>query len=154
MTSGLAVSFSQSEPKGTIVRVCDQRGLKSFDGFCMFPMSLLSSANYARELSIYARVPRSQLLSMPKSLSVKDCQKTAVAGRRLNRLPLRWFGVLQLLPGPIHGPLRNLPQAFWPLRPRANRVRKLSENISRHEPGLGAHSLRSICPVTCMQERR
>ena len=155
MTSGLAVSFSKSEPKGTIVHVCDQRRLKSFDSFCMFSMSLLSSAKYAQELSIYARVPRCQLLSMPKNLSVvKDCQKTEVANRRLTRLPLRWFCVLQLLPGPIHGPLQNLPQAFWPLPPHANRVQKLSENISRREPGLGAHSLRSIYPVMCMQERR
>jgi hypothetical protein len=92
---------------------------------------------------------------MPKSLSVvKDCQTTEVAGRRLNRLPLQWFCVPQLLPGPIHGPLQNLPQAFWPLRPHANRVRKLSENISKREPGLGAHSLCSICPVMCMQEHR
>lgn len=67
---------------------------------------------------------------MPKSLSVvMDRQMTEVARHRLNRLPLQWSCVLQPLQGPIPGPPRNLPQAFWPLRPRANPVQKPSENI-------------------------
>lgn len=93
---------------------------------------------------------------MPKSLSVvmNHGQKIGMANHRLDRLLLRLFCALRPLPGPSLGPLRNLAQAFWQLRPRANRVQKPFGNIWRHEPSLEEHSLSSICQVMYMQEHK
>ncbi len=93
---------------------------------------------------------------MPKSSSVvmNQGQKIGMANHRLSRLLLQSFCELRSLPDPSLGPLRNLAQAFWQLRPRVNRVQKPFGNIWRHEPSLEAHSLSSICRVMCMQEHK